>query len=683
MSIFRDFFVKEKPVFTGIARSVGGFGFGLGFDASSGGEKLYADDVFSTYLYEGNSSTQTITNGIDLAGEGGLVWIKNRNTLSKEHVLTDTVRGISGYALSTNSTAAALTYEMVTAFNSDGFSINNIQAVNESSINYASWTFRKAPGFFDVVTYTGDGTSSRNIAHNLGSVPGFVAIKRLDNTSDWVVWHRSLSLVNTSQGLRLNGTDAFDTPSGGGSVWSSTTPMTSTTFGVASSQAGDWNTNLSGATYVAYLFAHDDASFGTNEDESIIKCGTYTGSSLQEINIGFEPQLFLTKCTSRFGTGYGWTLLDNMRLKVIAPNTSSPEFGSQRTEFRPGGVKFNSNDSDINEGGETYIYMAIRRPHKPPTAATEVFDAAVQTASSGATPSFVSGNIVDAAFRRDLGIDGWNLASRLTGTARLRPDTTDNEGTLGSRADYTWDYMTGWRTGTASSTTYSWMFRRAPGFFDVVTWTGAGSDQNVNHNLKVIPEMVITKMRDYSGPSATYGGDRWYVYHKDLGGSGISAYDSILGLNQSGGQISSSNGGIFSSAPTSTILPFSNPSYDSLAVTGASDTYVGYLFATLPGISKVGSYSGTGSNIDVDCGFTAGARFVLIKRSDSTGDWYVWDTERGIVSGNDPYLLLNSDAAEVTTTDYIDPLNAGFTVTSSAPAALNASGGSYIFLAIA
>ena len=111
--------------------------------------------------------------------------------------------------------------------------------------------------------------------------------------------------------------------------------------------------------------------------------------------------------------------------------------------------------------------------------------------------------------------------------------------------------------------------------------------------------------------------------------------------------------------------------------------FVAYLFATLAGISKVGSYTGTGNNIDVDCGFTAGARFVLIKRTDSAGDWYVWDTTRGIVGGNDPYLLLNNDAAQVTNKDYIDPLNSGFTVTSSAIADLNTSGGNYIFLAIA
>jgi len=111
--------------------------------------------------------------------------------------------------------------------------------------------------------------------------------------------------------------------------------------------------------------------------------------------------------------------------------------------------------------------------------------------------------------------------------------------------------------------------------------------------------------------------------------------------------------------------------------------FIAYLFATCAGVSKVGSYTGTATTKQVDCGFTAGARFVLIKRTDSTGDWYVWDSARGIVSGNDPYLLLNSTAAEVTSTDYIDTYSAGFELSSTAPAAINASGGTFIFLAIA
>jgi hypothetical protein len=73
----------------------------------------------------------------------------------------------------------------------------------------------------------------------------------------------------------------------------------------------------------------------------------------------------------------------------------------------------------------------------------------------------------------------------------------------------------------------------------------------------------------------------------------------------------------------------------------------------------------------------------MIKRTDSTGDWYVWDTARGIIAGNDPYLLMNSVAAEVTNTDFIDPASSGFEISSTAPAAINASGGSFIFLAIA
>jgi hypothetical protein len=116
---------------------------------------------------------------------------------------------------------------------------------------------------------------------------------------------------------------------------------------------------------------------------------------------------------------------------------------------------------------------------------------------------------------------------------------------------------------------------------------------------------------------------------------------------------------------------------------GAGEKWVAYLFATCAGVSKVGSYTGTATTKQIDCGFTAGARFVLIKRTDSTGDWYVWDSARGIVSGNDNYLLLNSTAAEVTNTDYIDTYSAGFEISSTAPAAINASGGTYIFLAIA
>ena len=131
--------------------------------------------------------------------------------------------------------------------------------------------------------------------------------------------------------------------------------------------------------------------------------------------------------------------------------------------------------------------------------------------------------------------------------------------------------------------------------------------------------------------------------------------------------------------PTSTVFSIGvNANVNTSAV-----TYVAYLFATCPGVSKVGSYTGTGAAQNINCGFSASARYVLIKRTDSTGDWYVYDSARGISSGNDPYLLMNSSAAEVTGTNYVDTFASGFALTATAPAALNANGGSYIFLAIA
>jgi hypothetical protein len=115
----------------------------------------------------------------------------------------------------------------------------------------------------------------------------------------------------------------------------------------------------------------------------------------------------------------------------------------------------------------------------------------------------------------------------------------------------------------------------------------------------------------------------------------------------------------------------------------AGRTYVAYLFASCPGVSKVGSYTGNGSSQTINCGFTGGARFVMIKRTDSTGDWYVWDTARGIVSGNDPHLSLNTTASEVTTDDTIDTDSTGFVVNQVSATNVNVSSATYIYLAIA
>ena len=126
-------------------------------------------------------------------------------------------------------------------------------------------------------------------------------------------------------------------------------------------------------------------------------------------------------------------------------------------------------------------------------------------------------------------------------------------------------------------------------------------------------------------------------------------------------------------SPTSSVFSLGGP---STRTNESGKNYIAYLFASVAGVSKCGSVSHSGTT-NVDCGFASGSRWVMLKRTNATGGWYVWDSVRGIVAGNDPYLLLNSTAAAVTNTDFIDPLNAGFTISDAF------TDGDYIFYAIA
>jgi D-alanyl-D-alanine carboxypeptidase len=167
----------------------------------------------------------------------------------------------------------------------------------------------------------------------------------------------------------------------------------------------------------------------------------------------------------------------------------------------------------------------------------------------------------------------------------------------------------------------------------------------------------------------------------DPGGLGIlnSNVSYLDSANNDNGEVVTTPA--YANATTFTITGLYSSNVSATNASGG--TYVSYLFASCPGVSKVGIYVGTGTTQTINCGFTGGARFVMIKRTDSTGDWYVWDTARGMIPANDPYLLLNSTAAEVTGTDFVDTTSVGFEITSTAPAAINASGGTFIFLAIA
>ena len=633
-----------------------------GAAGAAGESATYVDDVFSCFLYEGTGSEQAINNGIDLSGKGGIAWVKCRSAIA-DHRLIDTDGGANNILTPNNTTAYFNNSTIFSSFNSNGFSVATDVASNGSGRTFVSWSFRKAPGFFDVVTYTGNDVAGREISHSLGSVPGMILIKVTNADDSWLVWHRSFP---NNGYARLNTTAAAVTTNtqfkfGNGTI---AVAPTSTSFTVGN----DSDINSSSNTYVAYIFAHDDQSFGTDSDEAIIKCGTYTGSGSagKFVNVGFEPQWVLIKCTSE---ARDWVIRDNMRFgQEIYPNLTDADKNEPYFDFSANGFTLQDSSARHNKSSATYIYVAIRRPNKPPVAATEVFDVDAFS-GSGSAP------VISTPFTVDASLTAWRnrnyvptLVDRIRGGDKevyTAGSNQENPNTNPAELDFQTGLQLMDYAGDIGYNLVSYSFKRAPGFFDVVAYTGTGSNRTVDHNLGIAPDLMLVKRRDATG--------NWRVYSSAFGGTHVGIFNLDNAFYTSSGYWNDTD---------ATDSVFTVGFQGNTNASGG--TFIAYLFATLDGISKVGTYSGTGSDVNVDCGFSAGARFVLIKRTDSTGDWYVYDTARGIVSGNDEYLLLNEDGTTTTPgTDYLDPLNSGFTVTSSAPAGMNASGGTYLFLAIA
>lgn len=665
--------------------------------APAASEGLDIPDVFSSYLYTGDgTNNRSITTNIDTDTEGGLVWIKNR-TGSFDHELVDSERG-DKQVLRSNRTGGEYNDNNAAVLTSTGFTISGGAGVNGNGDNFVAWTFRKAPKFFDVVTYTGNGTSGRTISHNLGSVPGCIMVKRRDTSGDWCVYHRALDATapeNYTQELNGNVTRT-------GGVWNDTAP-TSSVFSVNN----DARVNANGATYVAYVFAHHDGdgTFGPDSDQDIISCGSYTGDSspLPEVDAGFEPQFIIIKRAEGIGD---WWMFDAARgFTYQISTTGSPDkpiyanstlYETTGTYIRP----YESNDGTVkgfqpqstsvglNGSGDKYIYIAIRNGTLfPPTSGTEVLDFLTWSGDNSSN-RVISG----ANFSPDvslLSVDNvrnfeHGLYNRVTGTEVFDiGDTTLNSQYTASHVQVYHDYNAGLKL---PSNAYQWnanfydyqayFLKRAPHFMDIRLYEGDTNAQNITHGLGVAPEMILFK-----GQQISQG---WFVYHKDLG------QDEYLVLhdNSEAADLAFLSQYMWNqSSPTSTTFP--------LGATGSngpnrnSYPYVAWLFATASGVSKVGSYTGNGTNQNVDCGFSSGARFILIKCADTYASdpeslhWYLFDTERGIVAGADTHSVTDKENWEWKSYDAVDPYSSGFNVVQEGNTNINLNGLKYIFLAIA
>ena len=332
-------------------------------------------DSFAIKTYTGTGSTQSI-DGLGFAPS--LVWIKSRtNTLF--HNLVNSVVGENYIQYSNSNSAGETNANIVASLDSDGFTVGNDNSANQSGQDFVAWAFKaddneptindngsidsivsaNANAGFSIVKYTGDGSTSATIGHNLSAAPEMVIIKNLSSADNWIVYNKYADSSPASGFLQLNQTAAFYVDSDAWGGGSGTEP--SSTLITIGDGGTDAYTNKDGSEYIAYCF-HSVSSFSS--------IGSYTGNASTTgpiITTGFEPSFVMIKAYSRTGN---WVIFDSVRDtgtvkdKILWPNEGLAEVdfnGARAIQFLSNGFQLKSGGGDdINDNSETYIYWAVK-----------------------------------------------------------------------------------------------------------------------------------------------------------------------------------------------------------------------------------------------------------------------------------------------------------------------------------
>jgi hypothetical protein len=324
---------------------------------------------FQTATWSGNAGTQSITNDGNSDLQPDWVWTKSRSD-SSLHLVTDSTRG-TGKRIYPSSTAAEESHSnMVTAFNSDGFSIGNHSAINTNGYNYVGWQWKANGGTtssngdggitstvqanttagFSIATYTGNSNNPSSIGHGLGVVPKFYVIRQRNGTNAWKVWHSHLAATDPEDYvIELNTTGAREN----NTIWNDTGPTSSV---INFTDHG--SVNQSGDTYVCYAFA---------EKQGYSKFSGYTGNGNSNgpfVYTGFKPAFVMIKRTDDTG---GWTIYDTKRgfngnNYELFPHSAEAEYTGTsyfEADILSNGFKLRLTDGQINASSGTYVYAAF------------------------------------------------------------------------------------------------------------------------------------------------------------------------------------------------------------------------------------------------------------------------------------------------------------------------------------
>ncbi|WP_290941262.1 hypothetical protein [Hyphomonas sp.] len=198
--------------------------------------------------------------------------------------------------------------------------------------------------------------------------------------------------------------------------------------------------------------------------------------------------------------------------------------------------------------------------------------------------------------------------------------------------------------------------------FSIVKYTGTGGTETVGHGLGVTPKMIMVKNLDSS--------ENWGVWHTAI------AANKYLGLNQTNAV--ATNTAIWNNTlPTNAVFSIGNN-----ARTGGSDNYVAYCFANVKGYSRFDSYIGNGNanGSFIYTGFKP--IFVMIKKTNATSSWTMWDNKRSSNENNIPLYANLNNAESAQTTVKLDLLSNGFKIRGNG-SNVNTSGSTYVYMAFA
>ena len=567
-------------------------------------------------------------------------------------------------------------------FEKDGFTIHRSSVINNPYTTPSTmdplvyYSFKKKKKFFDIKVYQGNGVADREIYHDLDCVPGSVWIKGIDAAEEWVVYHKYGKNGGTPGNekkyyYRLNQDDGATFYGSGSDYMIEVVGTTHVKLGGPSAY------NNSGSTKYMIMFFADAGSGGFGDDGTLDgiacgegKCGNWNSTDAYQ-DLGFEPQWILVK-NKESNSNNQWRIVDSKRIMysnyqepsgttywsrsaVVRPNTNVQQAFGMSTFTDGSGFYIRKDEGSygtIMDGSEEtpYIYIAIASPQRTATqqnmaldgvgtGGTNFYTATTVTAGKS-RPTVLTDFTPDTTWIKtnwNSQSDSWLFFTRKLGAKENTGMNNSKQMRLIFNMDANKDggndcavfYDNGFYANSDGTYTFDaddifYLFKKAPHFYDTQHTFLEGYDpKTVNHALGKKPELMITKVT-FPGSQPSIGAP-WWMYSSAPG----LGYTMTTELN---GNAAFGSGDVWAADQEGGFEP--NASQFTLGSISGSVSGSGWahtmLFASCPGVSKVGFYTGTGSLVDIDCEFVNSPRFIMIQRTDQGSDRYVFDSYRGM-----------------------------------------------------